>query len=194
MPSGMKTEVQTRHHRSRQGRRTGLQLLGATLAVLLLTAVSVPALAEISIVSHHLRDRAVVTDSLLMRKIMIFAFRTSRPFAAVQKSAAAGVLEHAGAVVSVDTTWLFDQPAGNLGFCLPYDIPDGIYTLKIRILSPAGQVLDSYSGDFDRKDLKLFYNREINFWDFTTPYAHLECAGYGELTYRFESASAFKPR
>ncbi|MFH1070808.1 MAG: hypothetical protein V1794_14420, partial [Candidatus Glassbacteria bacterium] len=47
---------------------------------------------------------------------------------------------------------------------------------------------------FDRKDLKLFYNREINFWDFTTPYAHLECAGYGELTYRFESASAFKPR
>ena len=141
----------------------------------------------ISVVSYLLRDRAVIVDSLVMRKTMYVAFKTGRPLSEVRKCAVAGVLSHQGTIMSRDTTWLFDEAAGNLGFNLPFEIPDGIYKLEIKIMTPSGNILDTFTTEYDRADLKPYFNREVQFWDFTTPYAHLECSGYGIITYHFNS-------
>ena len=146
---------------------------------------------SISVVSYLLRDRAVIVDSLVMRKCMYIAFKTGHPLSEVRRCAVAGTLSKQGKVMSRDTTWLYDEAAGNLGFNLPYLIPDGIYQLEIKIINPAGKVLDTFTTEYDRADLKPYFNREIQFWDFTTPYAHLECSGYGIITYHFNSKKAF---
>jgi hypothetical protein len=146
-----------------------------------------PAHSRISVVSYLLRDRAVITDSLVMRKCMYVAFKTGHPLSEVRACAVAGILSHQRVVMAVDTAWLFDEAAGNLGFNLPFEIPDGTYRLEIKIINPAGKILDTFTGDYNRGDLKPYFNREINFWDFTTPYSHLECSGYGRITYHFNS-------
>jgi len=149
--------------------------------------------SEIKVVSYLLRDRAVVLDSMVMRKTAFFAFKSSKKLSEIKGSAMAGALSHDGKVMSRDTTWIFDEAAGNLGFSLPYEIPDGIYHLEIKNVSPAGLELDSYSGDFKREELQTFFKRTINYWDYTTPYGHLQCAGYGYITYTFNSDIQLKP-
>jgi hypothetical protein len=141
----------------------------------------------ISVVYYLLRDRAVVTDSLVLRKTMYVGFRINRPLREVRRSAVAATLSYKGTVMARDTTWLFDEAAGNLGLNLPFNIPDGVYTLGIYIIKPAGSILDSLITDYARDDLKPYFNREIQYWDFLAPYAHLECSGYGEITYHFRS-------
>ncbi|MCE5271264.1 DUF4091 domain-containing protein [bacterium] len=166
----------------------------ATLCLLLLFSAPPAVLrSEITIQSFHLRDRAITLDSVVLRKQLIFQFKSSLPLGQVKAAAAAGELSLGGAVVARDTTWLFDIAGGNLVFGLPFDLPEGVYRLRLDIVSPAGKALDSFEGGFDRADMKSFYNREVNFWDFTTPYGHLECGGYGSLTYRFESKTALNP-
>ncbi len=141
----------------------------------------------ISVVYYLLRDRAVVTDSLVMRKTMYAGFSINRPVRQLRGSAVAGVLSHNGIVMSRDTAWLFDEAAGNLCLNLPFSIPGGGYTLGLQLINPSGRILDSLATDYDRSDLKPYFNRETQYWDFTTPYAHLECSGYGEITYHFRS-------
>ena len=146
-----------------------------------------PDRSGISVVSYLLRDRAVIVDSLLMRKCLYIAFKTGHPLSEVKKCAVAGTLSTRGIVMARDTTWLYDEAAGNLGFNLPFVIPDGIYILEIKLIDQNGRILDTYTGEYNRGDLKPYFNREIQFWDFTTPYAHLECSGYGIITYHFDS-------
>jgi hypothetical protein len=141
----------------------------------------------ISVVSYLLRDRAVIIDSLEMRKCLYVAFRTGHPLSEIRSCAAVGTLSHQGAVMARDTTWIYDEPAGNLGFNLPFEIPGGNYRLEISLINREGKILDSFTENYDRGDLKPYFNREINFWDFTTPYSHLECSGYGKITYHFNS-------
>jgi hypothetical protein len=141
----------------------------------------------ITVVSYLLRDRAVVIDSLVLRKCMYVAFKTNHSISEVKGSAANGTLINNGSVLARDTAWLFDEAAGNLGFNLPYVIPEGAYRLEMQIVNTKGKILDRFSEEYDRADLKPYFNREIQFWDFTTPYAHLECSGYGNITYHFNS-------
>jgi hypothetical protein len=145
----------------------------------------------ITILSYLLRDRAVVIDSMVLRKCMYVAFKTIHPLSEIKGGAAMGTLSHDGEVFSRDTTWLYDEAAGNLGFNLPYVIPEGTYRLEIKIINKGGKLLDSYEEDYDRSDLKPYFNREIAFWDFTTPYAHLECSGYGIINYHFNNNKSF---
>src|ERR1035437_5345801 len=93
----------------------------------------------ITVVSYLLRDRAVVLDSMVLRKCMYVAFNTTSPLSEVKGCAAAGTLSHDGLVLSRDTTWFFDEAAGNLGFNLPYVIPEGSYKLEISIIKPGGK-------------------------------------------------------
>jgi hypothetical protein len=146
-----------------------------------------PSHSGISVVSYLLRDRAVIIDSLEMRKCMYVAFKTSHSLSEIRSCAVVGMLSHQGAIMARDTTWIIDEPAGNLGFNLPYKIPYGLYKLEIKIINPAGKILDTFTDEYDRGDLKPYFNREINYWDFTTPYSHLECSGYGRITYHFKS-------
>ncbi len=168
------------------------RLMAGTLAAVLISGALLPVRAGITVVSYLLRDRAVVLDSLVMRKQMFFAFKLSQPLAELKNSAVVGILTHGeqDRVLAQDTAYIFDEAAGNLGFGLPFEIPDGKYHLEIKLLSPGGEVQDSYSGDFDRSELKPYFNRAISYWDFTTPYAHLECRGYGDLTYSFSSGKS----
>jgi hypothetical protein len=152
-----------------------------------------PARSGISVVSYNLRDRAVVLDSMVLRKCMYVAFKTGHPLSKIRTCAVAGTLIHDGTVMARDTTWIYDEAAGNLGFNLPFEIPDGKYRLEIKIINPTGKILDTFSEEYDREDLKPYFNREIQFWDFTTPYAHLECSGYGIITYHFNSRNAISP-
>ena len=141
----------------------------------------------ITVPSYLLRDRAVVLDSLVMKKQMYFSFKSSLPLSILKRGAAWGTLSQQGGIIAYDTTYLFDETAGNLGFSLPYNIPEGKYHLDIKIVNSEGKVLDSFSGDYDRSELKPYFKRSIQFWDFTTPYAHLDCRGYGNITYHFNS-------
>jgi hypothetical protein len=141
----------------------------------------------ITILSYLLRDRAIVIDSMVLRKSMYVAFKTGHSLSEVKGNAVAGTLINNGVVLARDTAWLFDEAAGNLGFNLPYMAPEGIYRLEIQIINPSGKIIDSLLQEYDRSELKPYFNREIQFWDYTTPYAHLECSGYGILTYHFFS-------
>ena len=87
-----------------------------------------------------LRDRAVIIDSLVMRKCLYVAFRTGHPLSEIRSCAAAGTLSHQGIVMARDTTWIYDEPAGNLGFNLPFEIPGGIYSLEINLINREGKV------------------------------------------------------
>ncbi|MBN2289592.1 MAG: hypothetical protein JXQ83_09700, partial [Candidatus Glassbacteria bacterium] len=176
------------------GKHSGRLLALAAAGLITLASGAVqPAACKITVVSYHLRDRAVVLDSLVMRKRMIFAFKCSGKLSELRGAAVSGELSCQSRLMARDTAYLFDQAAGNLGFCLPYEIPDSDYRLDIRVISKKGTLLDSYSGSFERKMLRPYFQRGINFWDFTQPYAHLECSGYGELTYRFRSDRQLRP-
>ncbi len=141
----------------------------------------------ITIPSYLLRDRAVVLDSLVMKKQMYIAFKSSLPLSKMKGGAAVGMLSHKEGLVVYDTAYLFDEAAGNLGFSLPYHIPEGTYHLDIKIVNSKGKELDSFSGNYDRSEFQPYFNRYIQFWDFTTPYAHLDSRGYGNITYHFNS-------
>jgi len=101
-----------------------------------------PHRSVITVVSYLLRDRAVIVDSLVMRKCMYIAFKTGHPLSEVKRCAVAGMLSWHGTVMSRDTAWLYDEAAGNLGFNLPYLIPDGVYKLDIRIINPKNTALN----------------------------------------------------
>ncbi|MFC2076023.1 hypothetical protein ACFLT7_02960 [candidate division KSB1 bacterium] len=163
------------------------------LALFLVSCFTGQLQAEIKITSYHLRDRAALTDSLVMKKVMIFQFKSSQKLSRIEGSYFAGSISHESGLVVRDTTWVVDEAAGNLAFGLPFDIPDGDYQLEINHLGSRGETLDSYSGTFDRHQLKPYYSREINFWDYTEPYAHLQCAGYGRISYAFDSKKAVTP-
>ena len=168
--------------------------LKSLLLILTALCLSAPvARAEIKLSSWIMRDRAVVLDSLVLRKEVYLAFKTSLPLSKIKGGAAVGVFSFAGRELSRDTLYFFDEAAGTLGFGLPYEIPDGAYHLDIRILSKAGQELDHYTGELKRSELKPYFQREINYWDYTTPYAELECSGYGYITYHFDSPEALEP-
>ncbi len=141
----------------------------------------------ITIPSYLLRDRAVVLDSLVMKKLMYIAFKSSLPLSKIKGGAAQGKLSHQEGLIVYDTAYLFDEAAGNLGFSLPYNIPEGTYHLDIKIVNSKGKELDSFSGNYDRSEFQPYFNRYIQFWDFTTPYAHLDSRGYGNITYHFNS-------
>lgn len=141
----------------------------------------------ITVPSYLLRDRAVVLDSLVMKKLMYVSFKSSLPLSKIKGGAALGMLSHQEGLMAYDTAYLFDEAAGNLGFSLPYNIPEGTYHLEIKIVNAKGNQLDSYAGDYDRSELGPYFRRSIQFWDFTTPYAHLDCRGYGNITYHFNS-------
>ncbi len=141
----------------------------------------------ITLPSYLLRDRAIVLDSLVMKKLMYVSFKSSLPLSRIRGGAAWGTLSHKEEILAHDTTYLFDEAAGNLGFSLPYHIPDGMYHLEIQMANSAGKLLDTFSGDFERDELMPYFNRYIQFWDFTMPYAHLDCRGYGNITYHFNS-------
>jgi len=141
----------------------------------------------ITISSYLLRDRAVVLDSLVMKKMAYITFKSSLPLSKIKGGSAQGMLSHKDGLIVYDTAYLFDEAAGNLGFSLPYNIPEGTYHLDIRIVNSKGRELDSFSGNYDRSELQPYFNRYIQFWDFTTPYAHLDCRGYGIVTYHFNS-------
>lgn len=141
----------------------------------------------ITIPSYLLRDRAIVLDSLVMKKLAYISFRSSLPLSKLKGGAALGVLSHPEGLTAYDTAYLFDEAAGNLGFSLPYNIPEGTYHLHITIVNSKGKELESFSWDYDRNELQPYFDRYIQFWDFTTPYAHLDCRGYGNVNYHFNS-------
>ena len=141
----------------------------------------------ITVPSYLLRDRAVVLDSLVMKKLMYVSFKSALPLSSIKGGAALGTLSHQEGLTAYDTTNFSDESAGNLGFSLPYNIPEGTYHLDIQIVNAEGNVLDAFSGDYDRSELGPYFKRSIQFWDFTTPYAHLDCRGYGNITYHFSS-------
>ena len=141
----------------------------------------------ITVPSYLLRDRAIVLDSLVMKKMVYIAFKSSLPLSKIKEGAALGKLSHQEGLMAYDTAYLFDEAAGNLGFSLPYQIPEGNYLLEIKIINSKGKELDIYSGNFERSELQPYFNRYIQFWDFTSPYAHLDCRGFGNISYHFNS-------
>ena len=117
----------------------------------------------ITVPSYLLRDRAIVLDSLVMKKMVYIAFKSSLPLSKIKGGAAVGKLSHQEGLMAYDTAYLFDEAAGNLGFSLPYQIPEGNYLLEIKIVNSKGKELDIYSGNFERSELQPYFNRYIQF-------------------------------
>ena len=87
----------------------------------------------ITVSSYLLRDRAIILDSLVMKKRMYVSFKTSLPLSVIKRGSAVGTLSHKEEIIAYDTTYFFDETSGNLGFSLPYNIPEGKYHLDIKI-------------------------------------------------------------
>ena len=137
----------------------------------------------ITIPSYLLRDRAIVLDSVVMKKLMYVSFKSSLPLSKIKGGAALGKLSHPEGLMAYDTAYLFDEAAGNLGFSLPYHIPEGQYHLDIKIINSKVKVLDSFSGEYDRSELGPYFRRSIPSFTSISSYYSITCKFFNIYPY-----------
>ena len=63
----------------------------------------------IKVSSYLLRDRAIILDSLVMKKRMYVSFKSSLPLSKIKRGSAVGTLSHQGGITAYDTTYFFDS-------------------------------------------------------------------------------------
>lgn len=129
---------------------------------------------KVEIQSYILRDRVIVADSVFMKKILYVAFSTTKR---QDNMTVKGELLNNNAITAKASIKAFNEKNGNLVFDLPYQIPDGLYTIKIDILTDKGVLLTNGTVNVKREDLKSYFSSKTE-----TPVPAFEEVRYrGEL-------------
>jgi glycosyl hydrolase family 123 len=108
----------------------------------------------ITIHSLVLRNRVVVLDNVVMKKALYVAFSLPVHRQEVQQLRVKSQLLHKGNKFSESQTTLSDSANGNIVFDLPYDLPDGVYTVTIDVMDTTGKCIASGFKNADRTELK----------------------------------------
>lgn len=110
---------------------------------------------KVEIQSYILRDRVVVADQILMKKALYVAFSTIKRH---DNMTVKGELINNNEIIAMAFIKTFNEKNGNLVFDLPYQIPDGLYKIKIDIINEKGGLIANGSLDVKREDLKRSFS------------------------------------
>src|SRR4030043_2031087 len=112
----------------------------------------------VNIQSYILRDRVIVLDRVLMKKALYVSFSFSRSLKQHGNMNVHGLLLNNDKIVSETSLKAFNENSGNLVFDLPYQIPDGQYTIRIDAFAGNGELAASGFVSVERFDLKGVFN------------------------------------
>ncbi len=118
----------------------------------------------VKIVSYQLRDRVITLQQPMMRSSLIVGFRIEPGDIPFDRLTVEGELSRDGTPVDHDKIIILDGPTGSFGFAIPhqtgladrerpYSIPDGLYSVQIRVKDLAGRVVSELSKEFRRSQL-----------------------------------------
>jgi Domain of unknown function (DUF4091) len=118
----------------------------------------------VKIVSYQLRDRVFTLQQPMMRSSLIVGFRVEPGDIPIDRFMVEGELSRDGTPVGRDRVIILDGPTGSLGFDIPhqadfsdrerpYSIPDGLYTVQIRVKERDGRVVAQLRKEFRRNQL-----------------------------------------
>jgi len=133
-------------------RRIGSQIIGPACRRLVVALVAASGLllsalqetyatGDLRIESVILRNRVVVLDRVVMRKGLYVAFSMSPRSTRSGKLRIDGWLVHDSAIIAEASLTTAGERAGNLAFDLPYDIPEGEYSISIQATNDDGTVV-----------------------------------------------------
>src|SRR3974377_332179 len=108
------------------------------LSIMILMGSASYAENTVDIPSYVLRNRVVVLDQVLMKKALYVSFSLSESIKQHGNLDVHGLLLKADKIVCESSLKGFNENYGNLIFDLPYQIPDGEYTIKVDVLAEGG--------------------------------------------------------
>ncbi|ABB32225.1 hypothetical protein GeomeDRAFT_1574 [Geobacter metallireducens RCH3] len=145
---------------------TGFCAVGTLCAILVLlfSGVSGCSRTGVHIVSYQLRDRVITLRQPQMRSSLIVGFKVDAGGILYDRLTVQGELRRDGVPLGRDTICRLDGPTGSFGFDIPhqadlldperpYSIPDGIYSVQIRVMDPGGHVVADLLHEFRRNQL-----------------------------------------
>jgi Glycoside hydrolase 123, catalytic domain/Glycoside hydrolase 123, N-terminal domain len=113
---------------------------------------------RVNIQSYILRDRVIVSDQVLLKKALYVAFSLSKGEKTNGKLSVHGLLLNDDKTVCETFLKAFSGNSGNLVFDLPYEIPDGQYTIKIDAFAGNGELAASGFVRVEKSDLNRVFN------------------------------------
>jgi hypothetical protein len=134
-------------------------LLRIFLCVILICSVSCTK-NTVKIQSYILRNRVAVLDQVVMKKALYVSFSFTKSIKQYKNVNVHGFLLNGDKVVCKTSLKALSGNSGNLVFDLPYQIPDGEYTIKIDIFSNHGDLMGKDSVAVKRTALKSYFYPE----------------------------------
>ena len=114
----------------------------------------------IDIYSYILRDRVIVTDRVLLKKALYIAFSVDTGPTVLSSMLVHGQLLCDGKILSESSIKAFRAKNGDLVFDLPYEIPDGLYTIKIDALNDKRELITTGARTVQREELKSTFHSQ----------------------------------
>jgi len=114
----------------------------------------------VKIQSYILRNRVVVLDQVIMKKALYVSFSFTKSIKEYKNVNVHGLLLRGDQIVSETSLKAFSENGGNLVLDLPYQIPDGRYTIKIDVLANKGTLAGTGSVTVKRSALKSYFYPE----------------------------------
>lgn len=120
--------------------------------------------SSITIVSYQLRNRIITFQQPSLYSSLIVGFKLDERDIPHDRVTVTGELSRNGSLIGRDSIPALDAPTGSLCFAIPqkadmsdrdrpYDIPDGLYEVHIRVVDRSGRVLAECREDFRRNQL-----------------------------------------
>lgn len=112
---------------------------------------------DIDIQFYILRDRVIVTDKVLMKKALYVSFVIPKKLDELKDMSIQGKLFCNGSLVDESSIKSFNERYGNLVFDLPYQVPEGRYTITIDAFNEQGNVIAKGNLTIERTALKSYF-------------------------------------
>jgi hypothetical protein len=132
-------------------------LLQILLYVVIICSVSCTK-NTVNIQSYILRNRVIVLDQVLMKKALYVSFSFNKDIGKAKDLNVHGLLLNSDKIVAETSLKAFSENNGNLVFDLPYQIPDGRYTIRIDAFTEKGKLVASGFATMQRSDLKRIFD------------------------------------
>lgn len=128
-----------------------------------------PKRLRVEIISYLVRDRVIPLKSIQIRSMIIVAFKLLPKINDLSGLSVSGELYHNGNILSKDNIRKLDSTGNNLGFDIPlsqnnfsykktYGIPEGRYSIVIKVFNENHQLLTECRKEFNRNQIaRRFY-------------------------------------
>lgn len=110
--------------------------------------------SKIKILSCWLRDRIVLTDGLIMKKVLFLAFKVNAESGNAKPATVYGIVSYENQTIAESSIRNYEGEYGYLIFDFPYEIPKGTYHVEIGIRSDDNSKEFTDFLSIDRSELK----------------------------------------